>query len=443
VKPDVAETAGPAFPGGLRPFLMRAVAGSGAVHLAGMLFTFLVGVQLARGLGVQGYGQYGIALAAISLASIPTEFGTPKLLTREVASSAARNDVPGLFGVLRWADRTALLLSLAAALLLAAGGFLFAIEESSAIAWAILFGAPMIPLVALARNRGAALQGLHHVIRGQVPFILIRPIAFSLLLFLTFALVPGAGAPQAMALNAVTAALAMVLGQLWLSRRLPPRPAAIGTGSSRAWMKSALSMALADGMRLGHFHVATLLLGLLASASDVGLFRIATSIAAVIGLPMLLMNTIVSPIVTRLHAESDQRRLQRLCTASARATTLGIAMLTLPFLFWGEGLIGAVFGGGFAPANTALLIVAAGLVVDAAFGHNASLLMMTGHEHRVTRAMFWGLLVSVVLTLALVPLWAEVGAAMATVGSLVVWNILTWLDARRLIGIETSIAPDR
>ena len=69
--------------------------------------------------------------------------------------------------------------------------------------------------------------------------------------------------------------------------------------------------------------------------------------------------------------------------------------------------------------------------------------MMTGHEHRVTRAMFWGLLVSVVLTLALVPLWAEVGAAMATVGSLVVWNILTWLDARRLVGIETSIAPDR
>ena len=88
---EAPETAASAFPGGLRAFLVRAVAGASAVHLVGMLFAFLVGVQLARGLGVEGYGQYGIAMAAIALASIPGEFGLSRLVTREVASSSARS----------------------------------------------------------------------------------------------------------------------------------------------------------------------------------------------------------------------------------------------------------------------------------------------------------------------------------------------------------------
>ena len=49
---EAPETPASPFPDGLRAFLVRAVAGAGAVHLAGMLFAFLVGVQLARGLGV-------------------------------------------------------------------------------------------------------------------------------------------------------------------------------------------------------------------------------------------------------------------------------------------------------------------------------------------------------------------------------------------------------
>jgi hypothetical protein len=39
---------------GLGPYLVRSVAATGAVRLAAMAATFLVGVQLARGLGVSG-----------------------------------------------------------------------------------------------------------------------------------------------------------------------------------------------------------------------------------------------------------------------------------------------------------------------------------------------------------------------------------------------------
>ena len=342
-----------------------------------------------------------------------------------------------MLGALRWADRTGLLIGLATALMLA----LIALAmggRGSPVATAILWGAPIVPLVALARIRGAALQGLHHIVRGQVPFLLLRPLAFAVLLFGMFSLLPGAGAPQAMALNVVTAALAVLLGHLWLSSRLPKASTpAISAGSG--WLKSAMSMALADGLRLSHFQLATLLLGVLGSASAVGLFRIATSTVAVIALPITLVSVVVAPVVARLNAQGDSRRLQQLSTRSAQLMTIAVTGLTLPFLFWGKPLIAFVFGAAYAPATSALLILAAGQIVTAAFGLNAGLLTMTGHEQRVTRAMFWGLLVGIALTVALVPAWAEVGAAVATIGSLLVWNVLTWRDARRLLGIQTSI----
>src|SRR5690242_2452174 len=55
---------------GLGPFLVRALAGSGAVRLAAMAGSFAVGVQLARMLGVDGYGSYGLALSILTIVGI-------------------------------------------------------------------------------------------------------------------------------------------------------------------------------------------------------------------------------------------------------------------------------------------------------------------------------------------------------------------------------------
>ena len=67
-----------------------------------MVASFAVGVQLARLLGVEGYGYYGIALSVVTIAGIPGEMGLSRLVTREVASASAKGDLPHLFGAVRW-----------------------------------------------------------------------------------------------------------------------------------------------------------------------------------------------------------------------------------------------------------------------------------------------------------------------------------------------------
>src|SRR5690606_17389976 len=87
---------------GVAETLIRALVGSSGLRLLGVGFSFLVGIQLARGLGVEGYGIYGLAMSIIAVLTIPTEFGLPQLLTREVAAAQSRGDFGRIRTIIRW-----------------------------------------------------------------------------------------------------------------------------------------------------------------------------------------------------------------------------------------------------------------------------------------------------------------------------------------------------
>jgi O-antigen/teichoic acid export membrane protein len=424
---------------GLGPFLIRAVAGSGAVQLAGMVVAFLVGVQLARGLGVAGYGYYGIAMAIVSLVTIPGALGIPRLVTREVAAAEARKDLPALFGVLRWADRICWRTSAAIALAVAAGAAVAWRMSSASLALAILLGAPMIPLVPLSAIRGGALRGLHHVVLGQISNTFLRPLAISILLFAIFLAGFRIGAPVAMALNSLTALGALILTDRWLATRLPEPRVEPSTSNGRGWLASSIPMALADAVQTLQQQLSVLVLGLVAAPAVVGLFRVSISSLPVLAVPITVVNLVVLPMFARLHTEGDQYRLQKLVTATALVRFAGVLFLSLPLIIAAGPLLGLIFGKGYMPAADTLRILAIGMTVNSAFGPNAALLNMTGHERRVTRAVATSLLINVAVMALLAPKWGGPGAAMGILAGQIWWNSLLWLDARRRLSIETSI----
>lgn len=425
--------------GGLGAFLLKAVAGSGALQLVAMCLAFLVGVQLARGLGVEGYGQYGIAMAVITIASVPAELGLPRLVTREVAAAGALGDTATIFGILRWSDATCLLMSAVTAAIVAAGTLLVYGTPSSPVAAAILFGLPIIPLAALARIRGATLQGLHHVVLGQMPPILVRPLLLALLLLLLFQLHPQAGPALPMALNSVTAAVAFVLGAWLLRPRLPSRPSGEAAASSKGWLGSALALGATHGAFILQGQLAVVVLALVASDAEVGLFRIGLSTITIVALPIALITTVTSPLVSSLFSSDDNVRLQKLATSSARAQFAGVLLLSLPLLLAGEAFLGFVFGAKYEASADALRILCLGQVFSAAFGLNATLLNMTGNERRLTRALVIGLVANVATIAVLGSALGAVAGAWAYAASLAAWNVIAWADARRIVGINTLL----
>ena len=422
----------------LRPFLIKAVTGGAGVQAAGMLLAFLVGVQLARGLGAEAYGQYGIAMAIVAIAGIVAEFGVPRLVTREVAAAAGSDDRRAVFAVLGWSNRTVAFTAAGIAILVALLGFALG-GSSPALAGAILWGAILIPFAAFAKLHGAALQGLRHVVLGQVPSVLVRPLLFCLALLVLFWSAPDTGPAEAMALNVLAAFAAFLLAAFLLRRRLPSPEMPQARSEGKRWLSSAFVLGVTGGMWILQGQLTILVLALFASDAEVALFRVGLSTADMLAVPMTLIATVTAPLLAALHSTGSRGELQKLVTISARMQFAGVLVLALPLIIAAGPILGLVFGSEYEGGANALRILAAALLASAAFGVNATLLNMARHELRVARALGFGVATNLLLAFILVPRLGSVGAAWAYCGSLLVWNAIAWADARRLLGVSTIL----
>lgn len=425
---------------GLGPQLTRAVIGSAGLRVIGMGFAFLVGVQLARGLGAQGYGIYALAMSIIALLTIPAEFGMPQLLTREVAATQAANNWGRMRGVLYWARRSAWLFSAVITVGVLLSLLMMSQLFTQPLSLTLLVGVLMVPVVALGRQMGATLMGLHHIVKGQMPDTVVRPAAFSLLLLLVHAYAVPLQPELAMMLGVLSATTALLAAYAFFRRVLPAeaRNAQMEL-DARSWRASALPMALTEGMRGLQGNIAILVMGALATVEAVGVFRVAVSVSVVVSIPVTLFILVGSPMISRLHTQGDKARLQRLMSWLATGMTAGSVLLTFPFLVAGESLLGRLFGAEFSASNTPLLILCLGGVLFSAQGPNIILLNMTGHEKRVTRAFLVSVAAVVLLAWPLVHFFAASGAAWASVTGLLLGNWMMWRDARKLLAVDPSI----
>lgn len=426
---------------GLGPILVRAVAGGGALHIAGMAFGFLVGIQLARGLGPAGYGIYGLVMSFVSILSVPVEFGVPSLVTREVAAYSAASNWGMVRGILEWSQKTVLL---AFAALLAVVALGWVVTEGGASNNLLLPGAlglVSIPIVASGNLRAAALRGLQHLVQGNVPDILVRPALFALLLAIFFmAKIEPLSPVVAIGLQTIAAVGSFALGHYLLKRALPTIILSVpAVTTPRAWIGTAWPMAMSEGMRIVQGQVAILFLGLMVPIDEVGLFRVASSMLLLLGMPVTLFNVLAAPVAARLYAEKDYGRLQRLLTWSAVGMTGMVGLLSLPFLVAGRPLISLVFGAEFQDAALPLAILALGCCVNAYFGVGLVVLNMTGHHSHVTRIFGVTLVFLCVCTPLFIAAFGMIGAAMATAISLGLFSALAGRRVGLLLGLKTSL----
>jgi len=423
---------------GVAARLVRPVAGNGVVRMFGILASFTVGIQLARGLGVTNYGYYSIALAVITLAGIPSEFGLPALVTREIAAASVHNDRDELFGIVRWAETSCRWIALGIVATVVVATLLLHGFYSRTLTECLIIGTPIIPLMALARVRSGAIQGLNQVVRAQIPEALVRPVLFSSMLALAYLLQVKFSAQLAMGLYCVTIGAVLVVSSIWLRQALPGRPAKLLHPRKRS-IASAIPMGLMEGMRVVQGELSIVLAGLVAAPAVVGLLRIANVTAMTAAVPLVIMVQVGMPLMAKLYASGDHEQLQKTVTALAQVQFAGVVLLSLPLLFFPEPLLSLAFGPSFTGASGALRVLAIAQIANAGFGPNMWLLNMTHHERRVLRALGVALVINCIMVPLLAYRWGATGASVSLLAAMFCWNILSWRDSKNLLGIETSV----
>jgi len=407
---------------------------------SGTILSFLLAIVLARVLGAERYGVYVYVFALVSMLAIPAQSGLTSLVARETAKAVALERWGLMWGIWRWATRTAVFYWVLLVLLVGAFVHAFAVRFTGAQLDAFFWGLLLGFFVVLEDIRAGASFGIARVATGQLPEMIFRRallITFVLgvaLLYPTYKLT----AANVVALHALGEALALALGvgMLWKACPASPTSSQVSAHERRQWRKAVLPLALPSGVQLTSQNIGILLLGVFSGAADVGIYRITLRGTMLVVFGLLATNWVVAPHFARLHAAGETLRIKHLAIWSARASFAVGILVVLVFAIGGGKILGFVFGQEFARGYVALVIVGCGQLVNTAVGPLDFLLNMTGHERATATSAAGALACNVIFSLILIPKLGINGAALAMALALLVWDVALFVSVRRLLGID-------
>jgi len=429
--------------GRLRAHLIKGATGSFILQVGFAGLSFLNAIILARVLGAEGYGAFANAMAWVSLLTIPATFGFGILLVRDVSIYRAQSNWALLKGLLYFADRFVLALSLLLALVAAVvAGWMFSSPTEETMRNTIWVALLLLPILTLNNIREPTIRGLEHVVLARLPGMIVRP---GLLLIgivaLYFLPLKHLSAPVVMIINVVAGLVALCLALFFLHRLIPGEvKSARANYTQKLWLKSAFPLLVYGGAQIVMGQTDIIMLGALRGAQDVGLYAVVNRMAFLLIYVTMASNMILMPVMSRLFANGEKQRLQIILTKAVRIAFLLVLPTGLLFIFFGRYIL-VIFGAEFLSAQPALNILSIGRILDVfvGVGTGAILLTIAGKERTISIVFLYAALMNILLNAALIPRFGILGAAVASMLSLLTAKITLVIKSQSMTGIYVTV----
>ena len=296
-----------------------------------------------------------------------------------------------------------------------------------------IFGA-ILPVTAFVYLGGSATRGL----QWSVPRVTIQHFAIpiSRFVFIITAVLLGAGAfgmAGAYALPFVVAAV-LTIYFLWKT------PLLSGEAETRQLyqdlLRFSLPLALTAITALVLADIDLFLLSRFRTTAEVGTYDVVYSLGMLIMVGLASLGFLFLPVISELHANDQLEDMGRVYQISAK----WITMITLPIALilglFPEMSIKITFGTAYAPGATTLSILTIGFFVASTVGTNSEVLQSAGRTKFIAGVNATAAVLNVGLNLLLIPSYGTVGAAVATVASMVFINGSFTLEVYRQFGIH-------
>ena len=413
------------------------------IRLCGVSFTFLLTVILTRGLGISDYGHYSFLFAIITLAVLPVQIGLPDLIVREVVQSIKMQKMYILTDIFKWSNK---ILAINTVLVICVLILTFTYMKDYASGDNIIYFAfILIPLTAYSNTRVAFLRALEKDILAQLPEQIVRPtlFLFSILLFLV--IYPGKLNIQIVYyLQIFATSVSFVLG-LILLYRFWPKAMKIqrDTKERNEWWKSSVYMGLISGVLVFNNSIDIIMIGAIGTNEQVGYYRVAMSIAALVTLGLQTMNLYSLPYITKYLGLECRQKLRNIITRTTQISFMFSVLVVIIILILGSDFLTTVFGEDFKPAQDILVILIIGHLINAFFGPARAILIMSGREKLASQITLIGCGLNVILNFGLIPIYGPIGAAIATVSTIGITKITSFVLVYKYLDVLSWPLPHR
>ena len=435
----------------LGKFIAKTTGGTFILRLFYLASGFITTLLLTRWIGAEGLGVYNFVISWVVLVTIFVKFGLEDYLVRETAAARGRNDPEAARRLWNFSRGFTLIVALIAAYCIY--GLLPWIDFENQALWpAFAVGVTMIPLLSLIAIYRGYFRANKQILKSQIPEYLIRPTLLMASIGLLLWLATPGQPVIALLINVLATLLAMLF---CIFVALPKKTEATENNhldlseppledvfpgyrkASKAWLLGAFPFVLIAGISIINQRTDRLMLGALHDMKSVGLYSVAVQMAMVVNFTLIGLNQSIAPLVAERHDSNRSMELQKTLIRATNIATAG-SLLIVAALVWLGPIVLAVFGPEFSSSYLPMIILAVGQLLNVASGPVGTILSMSRRERFVGIGMSVSVVCNVLLNYLLIPLHGVNGAAIATMISVGVWNLLMVVFAKRTLGINAN-----
>jgi len=416
--------------------LLKLFMGTASVNLFARGLAVITGVIYARFLGPEQYGLYGYVISILTLLTLPVTAGLPYLIIREVANLQLEEKWQYLRGIISWSRWYVLIISFIMVAITIPAIYYDFFKPS--VASLLVIALVLIPFRGLLAQQEAILNGFRKPVLAQIPSQVLAPvITLSLLFFLVFNNSELTG--EVLIKITIVASLLAFFLSAWYLNKIIKQESEIEKPKYliKQWHMSLTPFALMMIVGTLNTELASVFLGWLDTTESVAFFKVAMQGMMLITLGLNSINSVIMPQVARFYRQGDLKKTQQLLTKSVRLSGFFSLPIILVLIVFGQFAIEVLFGKEYLSAYPLLVILCIGQTVNVLMGSVGLVLNMTNNEKYSLRALLISLFISVLLLLALIPIYSTIGAAVAVTVGLIVWNLLLSIDVYRLTGLKT------
>jgi O-antigen/teichoic acid export membrane protein len=295
-----------------------------------------------------------------------------------------------------------------------------------------------LPLLVLTQFQQFALRAKRLV--GQADFVgqIIRPCTVIVLVAIASMRAMQLTSANAMMALLSGAGLAAIVGEFWLRRVVStPADASATATQKKQWGRTALPMLWISGSHFLLHQMDVLMLGSIAGAENVAPYAVASRLADVVAFSLVVASGIVAPLISSLFHSDRLHELREVLKVAARWVSLAACWVALALFLAREPLLG-LFGAEYKSAQIVLTVLIVGQLINAFSGPVGFLLSMTGYQRGSAIIHSAGVATNVALNLWLIPIYHELGAALATVITIIFWNVSMTIFAQWQLGLRAT-----
>jgi O-antigen/teichoic acid export membrane protein/nucleoside-diphosphate-sugar epimerase len=182
------------------------------------------------------------------------------------------------------------------------------------------------------------------------------------------------------------------------------------------------------------------IIGIFAHKKDVAIYGVASRLALLISMPIIIVNAVVAPLIAEYYAKGETEKLGKILRSTATLATIPSFVLLMIYISFGNYMLGFAFGEIYRQGLLSLIILGCGQLLYVCSGSPGLVLMMTGYQKEIMMISLLSLLVSLAGSIVMVTYFGINGVAIATAAGLSLQAYLQTIVARKKADIFTPIS---